>query len=210
MFNSILTWEQMAKQWILLNFLVRSKNYTFSETLEHYKRLSIVLNFFSDILWIFRTKILWHVILWSVKISYFPKCEILYINRNMINYWWIFTERRRCLRFGFSSYGVWNKNYVVIICGPSSMKIFKIWPIWINRNVWSFFTKKFNFSLTLMRAALVFEIKNNATIVYGLSKQIINCIFQALFYISNTTLECVLIFTLLWIVRTITTLIAWE
>ena len=46
MFNSILTWEQMAKQWILLNFLVRSKNYTFSETLEHYKRLSIVLNFF--------------------------------------------------------------------------------------------------------------------------------------------------------------------
>ena len=61
-----------------------------------------------------------------------------------------------------------------------------------------------------MRAALVFEKKNNATIVYGLSKQIINCIFQALFYISNTTLECVLIFTLLWIVRTITTLIAWE
>ena len=61
-----------------------------------------------------------------------------------------------------------------------------------------------------MCAALVFEIKNNATIVYGLSKQIINCIFQALFYISNTTLECVLIFTLLWIVRTITTLIAWE
>ena len=46
MFNSILTWEQMAKQWILLNFLVRSKNYTFSETLEHYKKTEHSAQFF--------------------------------------------------------------------------------------------------------------------------------------------------------------------
>ena len=39
-------WEEMTKNWLLLHFLVRSKNYTFLETLEQYKTIEHSVYFF--------------------------------------------------------------------------------------------------------------------------------------------------------------------
>ena len=74
--------EEMAKNWLPLDLLVRSKNYTFWETLEHYKKLSIVSNFVFDILWIFRTKILRRHILRSVKYQLFQNVTIIYQSKD--------------------------------------------------------------------------------------------------------------------------------
>ena len=69
-----------------LDFLVRSKNHTFSETLEHYKKseysVQLLFGHFVD----FQDQNIMTSYSTVSQILFFPKCYILYINRKIIQY----------------------------------------------------------------------------------------------------------------------------
>ena len=84
--QSKVVWEEMAKNWPLLDFLVRSKNCAFLENLEHYKktehRVQLVLEHFVD----FQDQNIVTSHSTVSQISTFPNCDILYITRKIIQY----------------------------------------------------------------------------------------------------------------------------
>lgn len=73
-------------------------------------------------------------------------------------------------------------------------------------------TEKPNFNLSSVCGTLVLKLRNEKWLrqnLWSVKTKIINCIFQTLFQWYKT-FKYVLIYILLWIVRTIGTLIAWE
>ena len=82
---SLFSYNSVGGNIIPLDFLVRRKNHTFSETLEHYKKseysVQLLFGHFVDfqdqnIMTSYST----------VSHFFFPKCDILYINRKIIKY----------------------------------------------------------------------------------------------------------------------------
>ena len=103
----------MAKNWLLLNFLVRSKNYIyiFEDSTTLLKKC-IALNFCSDILWIFRSRILWYHILQSVKYQLFQNVKyFISIERVFNTYQFLLKDLDVYNSCSWVS-RVWNKNYV--------------------------------------------------------------------------------------------------
>ena len=105
----------MAKNWLLLNFLVRSKNYIYIfEDFTTLLKQCIALNFCSDILWLFRSTILWYHILQSVKYLLFQNVTYFISIEKVFNTY-------QFLLKGLDVYNscswvsrVWNKNYVTM------------------------------------------------------------------------------------------------
>ena len=71
---------------IPLDFLVRSKNYKFLETLEHYKKTEHSAQFLFGDFVDFQDQNIMTSYSTVSQISFFPKCHILYINRKKIKY----------------------------------------------------------------------------------------------------------------------------
>ena len=118
--------SELYEKWLPCDFFVRGKSYIFLESLGYYKKIVHTIQFFSDILWIFRTTIWWHQILQLVKNQ---KCDILYINQKIIQYWSFFTKRLGCLLLCFWVRRSRMKNDDVITYNSSKMKLCKIWYI---------------------------------------------------------------------------------
>ena len=100
--------SEFYEKYLLCEFFVRSKSYTFLESLGYCKKkLDMLSNFFSDILRIFRARIWWRQVLCSVKNQ--TCLHVTFSNRKIIQYWSLFTKRLGCLLFLFLSYGVRNE-----------------------------------------------------------------------------------------------------
>ena len=104
-----LSMSEFYEKYLLCDFFVRSKSYTFLESLGYCKKkkLDMLSNFFWDILRIFRARIWWRQVLCSVKNQ--TCLHVTFSNRKIIQYWSLFTKRLGCLLFLFLSYGVRNE-----------------------------------------------------------------------------------------------------
>ena len=129
-----LSMSEFYEKYLLCDFFVRSKSYTFLESLGYCKKkkLDMLSNFFSDILRIFRARIWWCQVLCSVKNQ--TCLHVTFSNRKIIQYWSLFTKRLGCLLFLFLSYGAGTKYDDVITYSSSKMKLYKMWHIYQSKD----------------------------------------------------------------------------
>ena len=86
------------KNWLPLDFVVKNKTFTFSEFLKHNKKTGHSVEFNFGHLVDFQNQNIMTSNSTVSQISTFPKCNILYINRKIIQYLSTFTKRPMFLR----------------------------------------------------------------------------------------------------------------
>ena len=111
-------------------FLLEAKVIHFCNLEGITRKLSILLNFFPVILWVFRNNIWWHQILWSFKHQQFEKLIWLYTNQKIIQYWSLSTY---CTCFWVRGCGMKNDDVITQVHQKWSYP--KCGKLYINRKI---------------------------------------------------------------------------